>query len=171
MTNIEMWNMAKSGYAPMKLLLGTSIYSLGMIGGITSYLKSYMRGEINELTRLIYDARENAIGLINDEAKAIGADDVVGVKTYVYQLGGGLVEFLVIGTAVKKIGNLKTESEQLPPQAIVVDRETFTNATDLFSDVIARLRTTTRPVNNTASSFIGFIFVLIIFIVLQIFTH
>lgn len=50
---------------------------------------------------MIYDARENALGIINDEAKAIGADDVIGVKTYVYQLGNGLVEFLAIGTAVK----------------------------------------------------------------------
>ncbi|MDR3478124.1 MAG: heavy metal-binding domain-containing protein [Gammaproteobacteria bacterium] len=125
MTNVEMWNMATMGYAPVKLLLGTSVYSLGFVGGITSVLKSFVRGEINELTRLIYDARENAIGIINDEAKSLGADDVVGVKTYVYQIGNGLIEFLAIGTAVKKIPEMKTESPQLPPQAIVVDKTTF----------------------------------------------
>lgn len=102
MTNVEMWNMASLGYTPLKLLLGTSVYSLGFVGGITSAIKSFVRGEINELTRMIYDAREHAIGIINDEAASIGADDVVGVKTYVYQLGNGLVEFLAIGTAVKK---------------------------------------------------------------------
>jgi uncharacterized protein YbjQ (UPF0145 family) len=125
MTNVEMWNMASLGYAPMKLLLGTSVYSLGFVDGITSALKSFVRGEINELTRMIYDARENAIGLINDEAKSIGADDVVGVKTYLYQLGGGLIEFLAVGTAVKKYSGIKTESTQLPPQAIVTDKTTF----------------------------------------------
>jgi uncharacterized protein YbjQ (UPF0145 family) len=125
MTNIEMWNMMKLGYMPMKLLLGTSVYSLGFIGGVTAFFKSFKRGEINELTRMIYDARENALKIINDEAKAIGADDVVGVKTYVYQMNNGLIEFLAIGTAVKKIVGLKPASEQLPPQAIIKDEDTF----------------------------------------------
>ncbi len=135
MTNIEMWNMANMGYAPMKLLLGTSVYSLGLVGGITSALKSFFRGEINELTRMIYAARENAIAIISEEAKAIGADDVVGVKTYVYQLGNGLVEFLAIGTAVKKSSRIKTESDQLLPQAIIVDKDTFYDSmnTDSFN--------------------------------------
>lgn len=133
MTNIELWNMARLGYAPMKLLLGTSVYSLGLVGGITSVLKSFVRGEINELTRMIYSARENALAIINDEARSIGADDVVGVKTYVYQLGNGLIEFLAIGTAVKKSDRIKTESEQLPPQAIVVDKDTFYDSSNVSS--------------------------------------
>ncbi len=128
LTNIEMWNLATMGYAPMKLLLGTSVYSLGILGGITSTIKSFVRGEINELTKLIYEARENALDLISQEAKEIGADDVVGVKTYVYNLGGGLVEFLAIGTAVKKVSGVKPESSQLPPQAIIVDQDTFYDA-------------------------------------------
>src|SRR5207245_10039260 len=106
------------------LLLVSSVYSLGIVGGLTSIIKSLVRGEINELTRMIYDARENALALINEEAKAIGADDVVGVNTYVYQLGGGLIEFLAIGTAVQKIPNIRTESANLPAQAIIVDKIT-----------------------------------------------
>ncbi|HVY53788.1 MAG TPA: heavy metal-binding domain-containing protein [Gammaproteobacteria bacterium] len=130
MTNIEMWNMATLGFAPMKLLLGTSVYSLGLVGGISALLKSFVRGEISELTSLIFDARENAIGIIKDEAKSIGADDVVGIKTYVYQLGDGLIEFLAIGTAVKKIPEVKTELAQLPPQAIIADQSTFFDLAD-----------------------------------------
>jgi uncharacterized protein YbjQ (UPF0145 family) len=131
MTNIEMWNMATLGYTPMKLLLGTSVYSLGLLGGITALLKSFVRGEISELTRMIYDARENALRIINDEAKQIGADDVVGVKTYVYEMGNGLVEFLAIGTAVKKVPGIKPQSDQLPPQAIIVDSDTFFDSTNI----------------------------------------
>ena len=37
MTNLEMWNMATLGYTPMKLLLGTSVYSLGFIGGVRGH--------------------------------------------------------------------------------------------------------------------------------------
>jgi uncharacterized protein YbjQ (UPF0145 family) len=164
MTNIEMWNMAKMGYAPLQLLLGTSVYSLGFVGGITSALKSLVRGEINELTRMIYDARENAIGIINDQAKALGADDIVGVKTYVYQLGGGLVEFLAIGTAVKKIPGIKTESEQLPPQAIIVDRSTFydSNYSDLPKNLAVNTNAGSKPINSISIFGRIIIFILVI---------
>ncbi|CEG55768.1 heavy metal-binding domain-containing protein [Legionella fallonii] len=153
MTNIEMWNMANMGYAPMKLLLGTSVYSLGLVGGITSALKSFFRGEINELTRMIYAAREHALGLITDEAKAIGADDIIGVKTYVYQLGNGLVEFLAIGTAVKKSSRIKTESEQLTPQAIVVDKDTFYDSTNVDS-LTVDVNRGAKPINRGSTSFL-----------------
>lgn len=144
MTNIEMWNMASKGYTPLRLLLGTSVYSLGLVGGITSALKSFVRGEINELTRLIYNARENALGIINSEARAIGADDVVGVKTYVYQLGNGLIEFLAIGTAVKKISGISTQSQQLIPQAIIADRDTFYDSNNALN---VNLNSQPKPIN------------------------
>ena len=126
----EMWNLNAMGYAPMKLLLGTSVYSLGIIGGFTSFFKSFVKGEIPELSKLIYDAREESLGIINAEADKIGADEVVGVKTYVYQIGSGLIEFLAIGTAVKKIPGLSNKSAALMPQAFMNDRDTFFNSAD-----------------------------------------
>jgi len=57
-----------------------------------------------------------------------GADEVVGIKTYVYNLGGGIIEFLAIGTAVKKMPNIGTISENLLPQSIIRDQDTFINA-------------------------------------------
>lgn len=168
MTNIEMWNMAKMGYAPMKLLLGTSVYSLGFIGGVTSFLKSFVRGEINELTTLIYHARENAIDIINREAKDIGADDVVGVKTYVYQLGNGLIEFMAIGTAVKKVSGMQPLSEQLPPQAVVQDRDTFYDSVNVASGgsrANVSMNNGDKPVNNR-SFLTYFIYALMIIIYL-----
>jgi uncharacterized protein YbjQ (UPF0145 family) len=128
----EMWNVMSMGYVPQELLLGTSVYSLGMIGGFMSALKSFVRGEINELTTLIYDAREESLGKIATQAEAIGADDVLGIKTYVYNLGSGLIEFLAIGTAVKRVGDqAKPHSPQLIPQAIIRDRDTFFNAAEI----------------------------------------
>ena len=120
----EMWNMASLGYLPMKLVLGTAVYSLGFVGGLTAFFKSFSRGEVSELTSLIYDAREHAIGLIRDEANAIGADDVIGIKTHVHEMGG-LLEFMAIGTAVKRSQGLKTASDSLPAQAIIRDKDTW----------------------------------------------
>ena len=125
LTNEEMWNLIHQGYMPVQLVLGVSVYSLGLIGGITSFFKSFVRGEITELTSLIYEAREQALKHIAEDASRNGADRVVGIKTYVYNLGGGIIEFLAIGTAVKKMPGVKTSSEQLLPQAIIRDRDTF----------------------------------------------
>ena len=85
------------------------------------------RGEVNELTSMVYDAREHAIGLIRNEANAIGADDVVGIKTHIHDLGN-LLEFMAIGTAVKKIANIAPQSAMLPPQAIIRDKDTWITA-------------------------------------------
>jgi uncharacterized protein YbjQ (UPF0145 family) len=131
LTSEELWNMTSIGYVPYKLLLGTSVYSLGFVGGAASFFKSFAKGEINELTTLIYDAREESLAKISAEAEAIGADDVIGIKTYVYQLGSGLIEFLAIGTAMKKVDGTKTHSEQLIPQAIIRDKDTFFNSAEI----------------------------------------
>ena len=130
LTNEEMWNLVFMGYVPLQLVLGVSVYSLGFVGGITSALKSFARGEITELTTLIYEARENAIAKIAQDANACGADDVVGIKTYVYQIGGGIIEFMAIGTAVKKMPGITCLSPQLPPQAIIKDKDTFMNSAE-----------------------------------------
>lgn len=130
LTNEEMWNLINIGFMPMQLVLGVSVYSLGLIGGITSAFKAMVRGEISELTTLIYEARENALEHIRRDAQAVGADDVVGVKTYVYELGGGLIEFMAIGTAIRRMDGLATTSPTLPPQAVMRDKDTFVNAAE-----------------------------------------
>lgn len=130
LTNEEMWNMVHLGYMPMELVLGVSVYSLGVVGGISAMFKSFARGEIDELTKLIYDARENALQHLSRDASARGADDVVGIKTYVYEIGAGMIEFMAIGTAVKKVPGLTTANQSLPPQAVIRDKDTFFNAAE-----------------------------------------
>ena len=131
LTNEEMWNLMHLGYMPIQLVLGVSVYSIGFGGGFSAFFKSFARGEIEEMTSLIYEARENAIHHIMRDATACGADDVVGIKTYVYQIGSGIIEFMAIGTAVKKMPGAKTLSDSLPPQAIIHDKDTFMNTAEL----------------------------------------
>lgn len=122
---VELWNLTQLSYEPVKLVLGTAVYSLGIVGGITSAFKSFVKGEINELTTLIYEAREHAISLIEQEAQSVGADMVVGTKISVQDLGGGLIEFMAVGTAVKKNIHLDTHSEVLPVQALITEKSTM----------------------------------------------
>lgn len=124
LTCSEMWNLIRLGYMPIRLVLGVSVYSVGFSGGLMAAFRGLQRGEIPELTTLIYDARENAILQIAKEADACGADQVVGIKTFISQLGGNIIEFMAVGTAVRKMEGLSTRSEQLPPQALVKDEDT-----------------------------------------------
>jgi uncharacterized protein YbjQ (UPF0145 family) len=111
------------------LLLGTSVYSLGFTGGIGAFFSGLSRGEVSSMTELIYRARENALAHIEAEANEIHADAVIGVKIFIYEMGGGFVEVLAIGTAVKKMAGFSTQSPALIPQAIIRDRSTFLDQT------------------------------------------
>jgi uncharacterized protein YbjQ (UPF0145 family) len=125
LTGEELWNLTRMGYAPLRLVLGTSVYSLGLAGGIASIFQSLSRGEIDAVTRLVYEARENCLAHIRKEADALGADGVIGIKVFVYELGRGLVEVMAVGTAIRRNSEVRTQSEQLLPQAIIRDRDTF----------------------------------------------
>ncbi len=125
LTGEELWNLTQLGYAPLRLLLGTSVYALGLAGGISAFFQSFARGEINEVTRLVYDARENCLNHIRLEAEELKADAVIGVKIFINELGAGLVEVMAIGTGIRKHAGVSTHSDQLIPQAITRDRDTF----------------------------------------------
>jgi uncharacterized protein YbjQ (UPF0145 family) len=133
LTGEELWAMTSLGYAPVKLLMSTSIYSLGVVGGFMAAFKSFTKGEISDLTTLIHDAREIAIDRLNSEADALGAEEVVGVKTYIAEIGNGLVEFMAIGTAVKKVTGFSVQTAALPAQAIIRDKDTWIDGDFGFS--------------------------------------
>ncbi len=126
----EMWNVIHMGYMPVQLVLGVSVYSLGFVGGILAGFKALTRGEITTLSTLLYEARDNALRRIRADAELCGADDVVGIKTYVYSLGGGIIEFMAVGTAVKKMEGARTLSPTLPAQAVIKDKDTLFNSAE-----------------------------------------
>jgi uncharacterized protein YbjQ (UPF0145 family) len=128
LTGEELWNLHHLGYQPLKLLLASSVYSLGIAQGIGAFFRSFSRGEVGSVTQLIYQARANCLGLIHQDATTIGADGVIGVKLFIHEFASGLVEVMAIGTAVKKNPAMRTETDVLIPQAIIRDRDTFFDA-------------------------------------------
>ncbi|MFL6697479.1 MAG: heavy metal-binding domain-containing protein [Vitreoscilla sp.] len=125
LTGEELWSLTAMGFAPLKLLMSTSVYSLGAIGGLKSLFKGFVKGEISDLTTLVYDAREHVFHRIEQEAAELGADRVVGIKTYIVEIGSGLIEFVAVGTAVRRMSGLAVATPALPPQAIVRDKDTW----------------------------------------------
>jgi uncharacterized protein YbjQ (UPF0145 family) len=125
LTGEELWSLSHLGYVPLKLLISTSVYSLGAIGGLKAAFKSFARGEISDLTTLVYDAREHVFDRLKREAAALGAEEVVGIKTYIVELGTSLVEIFAVGTAVQKLQGAGVKSQTLPAQAIIRDKDTW----------------------------------------------
>ena len=145
LTGEELWNLTQLGYMPVRLMLGSSVYALGLGGGLRAIFSALTRGEVTAMTRLVYEARENCLDHIRREAETLHADAIIGVKAFIYDLGAGLVEVLAIGTAIRKNNAVHTQSPQLLPQAIIRDRDTF------FDETQSDLRNATRTAGALAS--------------------
>ena len=87
----------EAGFRPLGLVLGSSIYHVGI-----QTRKWSQNQELETLSQAMYHARELAMTRMEAEAQALGADGVVGVRLDIEfkEFGGDLAEFLAIGTAV-----------------------------------------------------------------------
>ncbi len=125
LTGAELHALALMGYAPVQLVMATSVTSLGLVGGIGASFAALSRGELTELTSLVYDARERCIDLIREEAKSVGAERVVGNRMQVRELAPGLIEVIAIGTAIRKRDGMAPRHSSLPLQAIIRDDDSL----------------------------------------------
>ncbi len=91
----------QSGFEPLGLVLGSSIYHIGFQQSNWS-----QNQEMAVLTQAMYHARELAMTRMEEEADQLGADGVVGVRLEIgrYEWGAELAEFIAVGTAVKHRG-------------------------------------------------------------------
>jgi uncharacterized protein YbjQ (UPF0145 family) len=94
----------QAGFHPVGLVLGSSVYHVGIQAGRWS-----KNMELDKLSQAMYHARELAMTRMEAEADALGADGIVGVRLEIEfkEYGNDLAEFIAIGTAV--VG------EQAPP--------------------------------------------------------
>ncbi len=123
MTGAELWNMAKLGYAPVGLVMATSVYSIGIAGGIGTMFAGMTKRELTELTHMVYEARENCLELARREAQALGAEQVIGNRLHIRELSAGLIEIIAVGTAIRRASGVQPSSEALPPQAVITEPE------------------------------------------------
>src|SRR5881227_2700321 len=88
----------QSGFEPIGLVLGSSIYHIGFQQAMWN-----QNQEMTVLTQAMYHARELAMTRMEEEADQLGADGIVGVRLDIgrYEWGADLAEFMAIGTAVK----------------------------------------------------------------------
>jgi uncharacterized protein YbjQ (UPF0145 family) len=126
LTGAEIFSLGQMGYAPVQLVMATSVYSLGLVGGIGASFAALAKGELRELTELIYGARENCLSLLRQEAQSVGAERVIGNRLQIRELSPGLIEVVAVGTAVRRLHGMMPYSSALPVQAIVRDDDSLT---------------------------------------------
>ncbi len=87
-----------AGFHPLGFVMGSSIYHIGL--QTRTWSKSQ---ELVKLSEAMYAARELAMTRMEEEAIALGADGVVGVRLDVnyYEFGKDSAEFIAMGTAIK----------------------------------------------------------------------
>ncbi len=125
LTGAELFSLAQLGYAPVQLVMATSVYSLGVVGGIGASFAALAKGELRELTELVYGARENCLGLLRQEAESLGAERVIGNRLRIRELSPGLIEVVAVGTAVRRLAGIAPHSPTLPVQAVVRDDDSL----------------------------------------------
>lgn len=128
LTGAEIFSLAQLGYAPVQLVMATSVYSLGVVGGIGASFAALAKGELKELTELIYGARENCLSLLRAEAQSVAAERVIGNRLQIRELSPGLIEVVAVGTAVRRLAGVAPQSATLPIQAVVRDDDSLTMA-------------------------------------------
>ncbi len=91
----------ESGFEPLGLVLGSSIYHIGF-----QQASWNQNQEMGVLTQAMYHARELAMTRMEEEADQLGADGIVGVRLDIgrYEWGADLAEFIAVGTAVRHRG-------------------------------------------------------------------
>ena len=80
---------------------GSTVRARNIGRDVFAGLKNIVGGEISEYTKLLADAREQAIHRMLTDAKRLGADAVVNVRFTTSQVMQGAAEMLAYGTAVK----------------------------------------------------------------------
>ncbi|MCK8817579.1 YbjQ family protein [Natroniella sulfidigena] len=83
------------------LVKGNTIKAKHIGNDIGASLKNLIGGEVKGYTKMISEAREEAIDRMIKEAERLGADAVVNVRFSTSQVMQGAAEILAYGTAVK----------------------------------------------------------------------
>lgn len=83
------------------LVRGNTVRSRFFGRDIMANLRMIVGGEVQEYTKLMAESREQALDRMVQQAKAIGADGIVGLNFGTSMISQGAAEMMAFGTAVK----------------------------------------------------------------------
>ena len=103
----DLYNLTRAGYLPVGLVVGACVYHVAHqgLGQFIAMRTTTQDIEMTQYTEALYEARELAMGRMQDEAHTLGAHGVVAMKVtqQSHVWGSHIIEFLALGTAVRLI--------------------------------------------------------------------
>lgn len=85
---------------PLGLVRGSSVRARHIGRDVGAFFQNLVGGEVEDYTKLLGEAREQALDRMAAEARALGADAVVALRFAGTEIASGAAEVLVYGTAV-----------------------------------------------------------------------
>jgi len=82
------------------LVRGNTIRSRHLGRDLLAVFRNVVGGEISEYTKLLAEAREQALDRMVEEAASLGANAVINVRFSTSEVMAGAAELMVYGTAV-----------------------------------------------------------------------
>ena len=82
------------------LVRGTTVRAHHVGNDILSYLRNLVGGELTEYTKMLAEAREQAIDRMMEDAERLGGNAIVDARFSTSDIATGAAEILVYGTAV-----------------------------------------------------------------------
>jgi len=87
--------------ASLGLVRGSSIRARHIGKDVMATFRNIAGGEVHEYSKLLGESREQAIDRMIEEAEALGANAIIGVRFQTSMVMQGAAEMLCYGTAVK----------------------------------------------------------------------
>jgi uncharacterized protein YbjQ (UPF0145 family) len=83
------------------LVRGNTIRARHLGRDIQAVIRNVTGGEIREYTKMLAESREQALDRMTEEAEALGANAVVGVRFTTSMVMSGAAEIMCYGTAIR----------------------------------------------------------------------
>src|SRR5579884_2014048 len=97
----EMYCVSLLGYNPGNILVGNSVFAMGLIGGIGSSFRTAVGGEITQVTNMIAEGRRLSLKRFADELSQSNGSGAAGVTSELI-LHPGNIEFLTVGSCIHR---------------------------------------------------------------------
>lgn len=82
------------------LVRGTTVRGRHLGSDLVAHLRNAVGGEITEYTKMLSEAREQALDRLTEDATSLGANAVIGLRFSTSMTMAGAAEVVVYGTAV-----------------------------------------------------------------------
>ena len=88
-------------YEVLGMVRGSEMKAVNLGKDISAFLRKIVGGNVKEYSELLVEARDEALSEMENEAEAMGADAVIGVRFATSTITSGAAEIVAYGTAIK----------------------------------------------------------------------